>query len=103
MRAIVVDEPGSVDVLKLREVDIPEPKAGQVRIKVAYSVRNFFEVLTRGGRYLRTPRYPTLLGGVAGGCGGRRAVVTEPGRDVGIDRAMTADALCPCGISVVWV
>ncbi len=67
MRAIVVDEPGSVEVLKLKEVDIPEPKAGQVRIKVAYSGLNFFEVLTRGGRYLRKPRYPIILGGEVSG------------------------------------
>ena len=67
MRAIVVEEPGGVDVLKLQEVETPEPKANQVRVKVAYAGLNFFEVLTRSGRYLRRPRYPIILGGEVSG------------------------------------
>ena len=76
MRAIVVNEPGGVEVLKLKDVDIPEPKPGQLRIKVAYSGLNFFEVLTRSGRYLRKPRYPIILGGEVSG------VVDKLGEDV---------------------
>ena len=67
MRAIVVEEPGGVEVLKLKEIDIPEPKPGQVRIKVAYAGLNFFEVLTRSGRYLRKPKFPMTLGGEVSG------------------------------------
>lgn len=67
MRAIVVEEPGEVDVLKLREVEKPEPGPKDVRIKVAYAGLNFFEVLTRGGKYLRRPKYPVILGGEVSG------------------------------------
>lgn len=67
MRAIVVDEPGGPEVLKLREVPLPEPKEGHVRIHVAYAGLNFFEVLTRSGRYLRRPKYPIILGGEVSG------------------------------------
>jgi NADPH2:quinone reductase len=67
MRAIVVDEPGGPEVLRLREMPDPEPKEGHVRIRVAYAGLNFFEVLTRGGRYLRRPKYPIILGGEVSG------------------------------------
>jgi len=67
MRAIVVDEPGGPEVLKLRDLPLPEPREGQVRIRVAYAGLNFFEVLTRSGRYLRRPKYPLILGGEVSG------------------------------------
>ena len=40
MRAIVVDAPGEPSVIALRNIDIPEPASGQVRIKVAYCALN---------------------------------------------------------------
>jgi NADPH:quinone reductase len=67
MRAIVVDEPGGPEVLRLRDLPIPEPQPGHARIRVAYAGLNFFEVLTRSGRYLRRPKFPMILGGEVSG------------------------------------
>ena len=68
MRAIVVEEPGDVGVLQVRDdVQKPEPGPGQVRIKVAYAGLNFFEVLARAGKYLRKPKYPLIPGGEVSG------------------------------------
>ena len=50
MRAIVVDAPGEPSVLKLREIDIPEPASGQVRIKVAYCALNPLDTHSRAAR-----------------------------------------------------
>jgi NADPH:quinone reductase len=68
MRAIVVNEPGGVDVLKVRDdVELPVPGPKQVRIRVAYAGLNFFDVLTRAGKYLRKPSYPVIPGGEVSG------------------------------------
>lgn len=50
MRAVVVDAPGEPSVLKLREIDIPEPASGQVRIKVAYCALNPLDTHSRAAR-----------------------------------------------------
>ena len=49
MRAITIPEFGSADVLRLDEVEIPEPGPGQVSIDVAYAGANFAEILYRQG------------------------------------------------------
>jgi NADPH2:quinone reductase len=68
MRAVVVDGPGEADVLHLHEdAPVPEPAAGQARIRVAFAGLNFFDVLIRSGRYLRRPKYPAILGGEVSG------------------------------------
>lgn len=85
MRAIVVEEPGGPEVLAIKEVPKPEPKESQVRVRVAYSGLNFFEVLTRSGRYLRRPRYPIILGGEVSGivdAVGDKVTHLQPGQPV---------------------
>jgi NADPH2:quinone reductase len=49
MKAITIPEFGSADVLRLDEVELPEPGPGQVSIDVAYAGANFAEVLYRRG------------------------------------------------------
>jgi len=64
MRAVMVNEPGGPEVMQITaDLPMPEPKPSEVRIRVAYAGLNFFDVLQRGGRYLRKPRYPMVLGG----------------------------------------
>jgi NADPH2:quinone reductase len=49
MRAVVVDAPGPPAVLRLREVPVPEPKAGEARLKVAYVGLNPVDAMARAG------------------------------------------------------
>lgn len=51
MRAVVVENPGPVEALHLTEVALPEPGAGQVRIRVEAAGVNPVDVQTRGGVY----------------------------------------------------
>jgi NADPH2:quinone reductase len=70
MRAVVVREPGGVDVLEVQTRDVPEPGPGQLTVDVAASGVNFIDVYRRIGRY-PVPT-PFVLGGE---CAGRvRAV-----------------------------
>ncbi|MCU1375381.1 MAG: quinone oxidoreductase, partial [Actinomycetia bacterium] len=54
MRAIVVDEPGGPEVLRLREVPDPEPGPGQVLVRVEAAGVNFADLVMRQGT-TRTP------------------------------------------------
>ncbi len=62
MRAIVVDAPGGPEVLQLRHVPVPEPAAGQVRIRVRAFGLNRSELHFRQGvAYSGTfPRVPGI-------------------------------------------
>ncbi|MCL4507253.1 MAG: quinone oxidoreductase [Chloroflexi bacterium] len=51
MRAIRVHEFGDASKLSVDEVAVPEPQAGQVRVKVAATGLNFVEVYHRKGQY----------------------------------------------------
>ena len=73
MRAVVQDRYGSPDVLRIEDVPVPEPAAGQVRVKVAATSLNLsdWEGLTGSPGYarlggLRAPRRRTLGSDVAG-------------------------------------
>jgi NADPH:quinone reductase len=49
MKATVVEGYGGPDVLRLREVPVPDPGPGQVAIDVAYAGVNYAEVMARRG------------------------------------------------------
>lgn len=49
MRAIVIDAPGPPSVMQLKQVPIPAPKDGQVRLKVAYVGMNPVDAFARAG------------------------------------------------------
>ncbi len=56
MQAIVVDEQGGPDVLRLRTLPDPEPGAGEVLVDVAAAGVNFIDIYQRSGAYpMSTP------------------------------------------------
>jgi NADPH:quinone reductase-like Zn-dependent oxidoreductase len=73
MRAVVYDRYGSPDALRVADVPIPTPAAGQVRVKVAATSVNLsdWECLRGAPLYariggLRRPAHPTLGSDIAG-------------------------------------
>jgi NADPH:quinone reductase len=62
MRAIWVEELGEPDVLQLRELPVPQPGAGEVRLKVEAVGINFADVLASAGQYLTRTRLPYTPG-----------------------------------------
>ncbi len=60
---VVVTQHGGPDVLQTIEEDIPEPKAGEVRVKVqAAGISGYDLMFRRSGRLPGTPRVPFTLG-----------------------------------------
>ena len=62
MRAVVVDEPGGIDRLVLRDVAEPSPAAGEVVVEVAYAGVNWGDLQKRLGIYPEPVAYPAVLG-----------------------------------------
>jgi len=63
MKAIIADAPGSPAVLELREVSIPKPGPGQVRIRVAYAALNPLDTHARAARVAyMAPDFPFTPG-----------------------------------------
>ena len=60
-------EVGDADVLKIEDLPLEEPKAGEVRIDVEAIGLNRAEVMFRRGQYLEEPKLPTRLGYEAAG------------------------------------
>lgn len=58
---------GGPEVLQLDELPLPEPGAGEVRLRVKAIGLNRAEVMFREGRYLVTPKLPSKLGYEASG------------------------------------
>jgi NADPH:quinone reductase-like Zn-dependent oxidoreductase len=67
---------GGADVLQLDDMPLPEPAAGEVRIRVKAIGLNRAEVMFRMGQYLSEPVLPSKLGYEASG------VVESVGPDV---------------------
>ena len=64
MRQIFVEQTGTPpDVMRLRDVPKPEPRAGQVRLKVQAAGINFADVLAVKGEYLTATKLPLIPGG----------------------------------------
>src|ERR1041384_1830131 len=89
MTAIAIREPGAPDVLVPQERDTPQPKAGEMLVKVAAAGVNRPDVMQREGKYPPPPGAPDIPGlelageVVALGEGGTRwkvgGQVTAPG------------------------
>jgi putative PIG3 family NAD(P)H quinone oxidoreductase len=62
MRAIVIDEPGSEDCMKIGEVDPPALRPGALRIEVHAAGVNRADLLQRQGLYPPPPGAPDTLG-----------------------------------------
>ena len=63
MKAIYIVKHGSADeAFEFREVPKPEPKAGEVLVKVEGFGLNFADVMARKGMYKDAPPMPSLIG-----------------------------------------
>ena len=58
---------GGPEVLQVEDLPRPEPKVGEVRIKVQAIGLNRAEVLFRSGTYFEQPQFPSLIGVEASG------------------------------------
>lgn len=67
MRAIEISQPGGPDVLRLTEVPVPRPGAGEILIRVAYAGVNRPDALQRAGAYAPPPDASPLPGLEAAG------------------------------------
>lgn len=61
-KRIVVADHGSVDVLKTVEEAIPEPKSGQVRVKVLAAGIGYADIMAQHGGYPLAPKLPFTPG-----------------------------------------
>lgn len=61
MRAWVVRQFGGLDAMQIEELPVPEPQAGQVRVRVHASGMNFAETRMRAGTYSGQP-LPFVVG-----------------------------------------
>ena len=63
MKAIVIREFGPPSVLRLEEVETPEPGVGEVLVEVhAVSVNRTLDLVVRAGKYPRRVDFPHVLG-----------------------------------------
>lgn len=62
MKAVVLSRHGGPDKLELRDVPLPEPKHGEVRVRIRVIGVNFAEVLSRRGVYGWAPPLPYIPG-----------------------------------------
>jgi len=79
MRAIVITKPGGPEVLELREVPLPDPSPGQVRVRIRASAVNRADLLQRLGMYPAPADAPADIPGLelAGEVDALGAGVTE--------------------------
>ena len=62
MRQIWITRAGPPEVLEVKEAPDPEPRAGEVRIRVEASGVNFADIMARQGLYPDSPRIPRVVG-----------------------------------------
>src|SRR5881409_315203 len=62
MKRVVIDHFGGPEVLKVVEVDIPQPGPGEVRVRVLAAGVSFSDALLRTGTYLGGPKPPFTPG-----------------------------------------
>ena len=62
MRQIVTTANGGIEVLKVEETPDPQPKAGEVLVRVHAAGLNFADILARQGLYPDGPKKPCVMG-----------------------------------------
>lgn len=95
MKAWVVRRWGAPDSMSYEDVDLGEPSAGVLRLKIEAASINFFDALMIAGTYQVKPDFPFTPGGEVGG-----TVVSAP-TDSGLragDRIMTSFAANKLGM-----
>jgi putative PIG3 family NAD(P)H quinone oxidoreductase len=55
VKAVVITRPGGPEVLEIRELDDPQPRSGEVAVRVRASALNRADLLQRRGRYHAPP------------------------------------------------
>ncbi len=91
MKAIIVREYGEPEVMKVEEVETPEPSGTQVLVKIAAAGVNPVDTYLRSGIYAKAPKLPYTPGKDGAGVVetiGERVTRFKPG-----DRVYTADTL----------
>ena len=61
-RRVEFTKAGSPSTIRVADMPMPEPKPGQVRVKVAFAGINFADLLMRLGFYQPRPPYPFTPG-----------------------------------------
>jgi NADPH2:quinone reductase len=75
LRAILLREIGGPEQLELADVPEPEPRDGEVVVRVRAAGINFLDLLVRKGEYAQQPELPMVPGvEVAGEVDGRRVI-----------------------------
>jgi NADPH:quinone reductase-like Zn-dependent oxidoreductase len=62
MKAVLLTKTGKPSVLQIQDIPIPEPKAGEVRVKIEMIGINYAEILSRKGLYGWAPKKPYVPG-----------------------------------------
>ena len=62
MRQVWITRAGPPEVLQTREAPDPEPKAGEIRVRVAAAGINFADLMARVGLYPDAPKIPCVVG-----------------------------------------
>ena len=62
MRQVVTTANGGVEVLRVEETPDPQPKAGEVVVRVHAAGLNFADILARQGLYPDGPKKPCVMG-----------------------------------------
>ena len=92
MKAVLLLEPGGPERLEYADVPEPEPRDGEVVVRVRAAGINFADVLVRQGRYPQPPELPTVLGSeVAGEVDGRRVMALPRAGGGGYAEAVAVD------------
>ncbi len=86
MRVVEISEPGGPEVLRLAERDVPQPRYGQIVIRVAWAGVNRPDALQRAGSYSAPPGASDLPGLEAAG----RVAAIGPG----VAEWSIGDAVC---------
>ncbi len=67
MRQVWIPKAGEPEVLQVREAPDPEPRAGELRVRVEASGVNFADIMGRMGIYPDLPKMPVVVGYEVGG------------------------------------
>ncbi len=103
MRALVVRRYGPPNVLELQQVSDPQPKAGEVLVRVRSIGVNFADLLQRMGIYPGTPKPPFVPGLEIAGVVERIAEGGKPGEGEGLRVGDAVVALPQFNAYAEWV
>jgi NADPH2:quinone reductase len=75
LKAVLLRQTGGPEQLELADVPDPEPRDGEVLVRVRAAGINFLDLLVRKGQYAQQPELPTIPGTeISGEVNGRRVI-----------------------------